>query len=101
MTAWPRDPIAGSACWPSPLSPTPAVQPKPRRSTRAVGFPARAAAMRAPWAAHKSPHNHASDAGLAGCEAQADKLVVDIAVRRVPAKFGLDPVRDVQVLTPV
>jgi len=26
---------------------------------------------------------------------------VDIVVRRVPARFGLDPVRDVQVLTPM
>jgi exodeoxyribonuclease V alpha subunit len=26
---------------------------------------------------------------------------VDIAARRIPAKFGLDPVRDVQVLTPM
>ena len=29
------------------------------------------------------------------------KLVVDIVARRIPAKFGLDPVRDVQVLTPM
>jgi exodeoxyribonuclease V alpha subunit len=45
-----------------------------------------------------------------GCEPPADfglhpaeetaRLVVDIATRRIPAKFGLDPVRDVQVLTP-
>ena len=26
---------------------------------------------------------------------------MDIAARRVPARFGLDPVRDVQVLTPM
>ena len=25
---------------------------------------------------------------------------MDIAARRIPARFGLDPVRDVQVLTP-
>ena len=29
------------------------------------------------------------------------KLVVDIVARRIPAKFGLDPARDIQVLTPV
>ncbi len=29
------------------------------------------------------------------------RLVVDIAARRIPARFGLDPVRDVQVLTPM
>jgi exodeoxyribonuclease V alpha subunit len=28
------------------------------------------------------------------------KLLVDIVARRIPAKFGLNPVRDVQVLTP-
>ena len=27
--------------------------------------------------------------------------MVDIVARRIPAKFGLDPVRDVQVLTPM
>src|SRR6266852_997648 len=40
------------------------------------------------------------DAGLHPAEETA-KLVVDIAARRIPAKFGLDPVRDVQVLTPM
>jgi exodeoxyribonuclease V alpha subunit len=40
------------------------------------------------------------DSGLHPAEETA-KLVVDIAARRVPAKFGLDPVRDVQVLTPM
>jgi exodeoxyribonuclease V alpha subunit len=39
------------------------------------------------------------DSGLHPAEETA-KLVVDIAARRIPAKFGLDPVRDVQVLTP-
>ena len=29
------------------------------------------------------------------------KLLVDIVARRIPAKFGLHPVRDVQVLTPM
>jgi exodeoxyribonuclease V alpha subunit len=29
------------------------------------------------------------------------KLVVDIVARRIPAKFELDPIRDVQVLTPM
>jgi exodeoxyribonuclease V alpha subunit len=29
------------------------------------------------------------------------KLVVDIVARRIPAKFGLDPHRDIQVLTPM
>lgn len=32
---------------------------------------------------------------------EAGKLAVDVAARRVPAKFGLDPRRDVQVLTPM
>jgi exodeoxyribonuclease V alpha subunit len=32
---------------------------------------------------------------------EAGRLTVDVAVRRVPARFGLDPRRDVQVLTPV
>ncbi|WP_062206760.1 ATP-dependent RecD-like DNA helicase [Streptomyces sp. NBRC 109706] len=32
---------------------------------------------------------------------QAGRLAVDVAARRVPAKFGLDPRRDVQVLTPM
>ncbi|MEE1928225.1 ATP-dependent RecD-like DNA helicase [Streptomyces sp. TRM 70351] len=31
----------------------------------------------------------------------AGRLAVDVAARRVPAKFGLDPRRDVQVLTPM
>ena len=40
------------------------------------------------------------DVGLHPAEETA-RLVVDIAARRIPAKFGLDPVRDVQVLTPM
>ncbi|MGZ6651879.1 MAG: SF1B family DNA helicase RecD2, partial [Solirubrobacteraceae bacterium] len=40
------------------------------------------------------------DSGLHPAEETA-KLVVDIIARRLPAKFGLDPVRDVQVLTPM
>jgi exodeoxyribonuclease V alpha subunit len=40
------------------------------------------------------------DSGLHPAEETA-KLVVDIVARRIPAKFGLDPVRDVQVLTPM
>jgi len=40
------------------------------------------------------------DSGLHPAEETA-RLVVDIVARRIPAKFGLDPVRDVQVLTPV
>ena len=40
------------------------------------------------------------DSGLDPAE-QTAKLVVDIVARRIPAKFGLDPVRDVQVLTPM
>jgi exodeoxyribonuclease V alpha subunit len=40
------------------------------------------------------------DSGLHPAEETA-KLVVDVVARRIPAKFGLDPVRDVQVLTPV
>jgi exodeoxyribonuclease V alpha subunit len=40
------------------------------------------------------------DSGLHPAEETA-KLVVDIAARRVPARFGLDPVRDIQVLTPM
>jgi exodeoxyribonuclease V alpha subunit len=40
------------------------------------------------------------DSGLHATEETA-KLVVDIVARRIPAKFGLDPVRDVQVLTPM
>ena len=42
----------------------------------------------------------AEDSGLHPAEETA-KLVVDIVARRIPAKFGLDPVRDVQVLTPM
>ncbi len=42
----------------------------------------------------------ADDSGLHPAEETA-KLVVDIVARRIPAKFGLDPVRDVQVLTPM
>ena len=41
----------------------------------------------------------AEDSGLHPSEETA-KLLVDIVARRVPAKFGLNPVRDVQVLTP-
>ncbi|WAP56109.1 SF1B family DNA helicase RecD2 [Streptomyces sp. S465] len=32
---------------------------------------------------------------------QAGRLTVDVAARRIPAKFGLDPRRDVQVLAPM
>ncbi|MGP4113557.1 SF1B family DNA helicase RecD2 [Streptomyces sp. 4N509B] len=32
---------------------------------------------------------------------EAGKLAVDVASRRIPARFGLDPRRDVQVLTPM
>jgi len=32
---------------------------------------------------------------------EAGKLAVDVAARRIPAKFGLDPRRDVQVLAPM
>lgn len=32
---------------------------------------------------------------------EAGRLTVDVAARRVPAKFGLDPRRDVQVLAPM
>jgi exodeoxyribonuclease V alpha subunit len=42
----------------------------------------------------------AEDSGLHPGEETA-KLVVDIVARRIPAKFGLHPVRDVQVLTPM
>ena len=42
----------------------------------------------------------AEDSGLHPAE-ETTKLVVDIVARRMPAKFGLDPVRDVQVLTPM
>ncbi len=40
------------------------------------------------------------DSGLHPAEETA-RLVADIAARRVPARFGLDPVRDIQVLTPM
>ena len=40
------------------------------------------------------------DSGLHPAEETAN-LVVDIVARRIPAKFGLDPTRDVQVLTPM
>ena len=42
----------------------------------------------------------AEDSGLHPGEETA-KLVVDLVARRIPAKFGLDPARDVQVLTPM
>ncbi len=42
----------------------------------------------------------AEDSGLHPAEETA-KLVVDIVARRIPAKFQLHPVRDVQVLTPM
>ncbi|MCF3177696.1 ATP-dependent RecD-like DNA helicase [Streptomyces sioyaensis] len=32
---------------------------------------------------------------------EAGRLTVEVAARRIPAKFGLDPRRDVQVLTPM
>jgi exodeoxyribonuclease V alpha subunit len=48
------------------------------------------------WFACEPP----GDSGLHPAEETA-KLVVDIVARRIPAKFGLDPVRDVQVLTPM
>ncbi|CAM5581482.1 ATP-dependent RecD-like DNA helicase OS=Streptomyces tendae OX=1932 GN=recD2 PE=3 SV=1 [Streptomyces tendae] len=32
---------------------------------------------------------------------EAGRLTVDVAARRIPAKFGLDPRRDVQVLAPM
>jgi exodeoxyribonuclease V alpha subunit len=41
----------------------------------------------------------AADSGLHPAEETA-KLVVDIVARRIPARFGLHPVRDIQVLTP-
>jgi exodeoxyribonuclease V alpha subunit len=40
------------------------------------------------------------DSGLHPAEETA-RLVVDVAARRIPARFGLDPARDVQVLTPM
>ena len=42
----------------------------------------------------------AEDSGLHPAEETA-KLLVDIVAHRIPAKFGLDPVRDIQVLTPM
>jgi len=42
----------------------------------------------------------AEDSGLHPAEETA-KLLVDIVARRIPSKFGLDPVRDIQVLTPM
>ena len=47
------------------------------------------------WFACEPPE----DSGLHPAEETA-RLVVDIVARRVPARFGLDPVRDVQVLCP-
>ncbi len=44
--------------------------------------------------------NPPEDSGLHPAEETA-KLVVDIVARRIPAKFGLDPHRDIQVLTPM
>jgi exodeoxyribonuclease V alpha subunit len=40
------------------------------------------------------------DSGVHPAE-QTATLVVDIVARRIPAKFGLDPVRDIQVLAPM
>jgi exodeoxyribonuclease V alpha subunit len=40
------------------------------------------------------------DSGLHPAE-QTATLVVDIVARRIPARFGLDPARDIQVLTPM
>src|SRR5207248_1312570 len=40
------------------------------------------------------------DSGLHPAE-ETTKLVVDIVAHRIPARFGLDPVRDIQVLTPM
>lgn len=48
------------------------------------------------WFTYEPPE----DSGLHPAEETA-KLVVDIVARRIPAKFGLDPIRDVQVLTPM
>jgi exodeoxyribonuclease V alpha subunit len=42
----------------------------------------------------------AEDSGLHPAEETA-KLVVDIVARRIPAKFRLHPIRDIQVLTPM
>ena len=47
------------------------------------------------WFACEPPE----DSGLHPAEETA-RLVVDIVARRIPAKFGLDPARDIQVLTP-
>jgi exodeoxyribonuclease V alpha subunit len=48
------------------------------------------------WFACEPPE----DSGLHPAEETA-KLVVDIVARRIPAKFGLDPLREVQVLSPM
>ena len=48
------------------------------------------------WFACEPPE----DSGLHPAEETA-KLVVDIIAHRIPGKFGLDPRRDVQVLTPM
>jgi exodeoxyribonuclease V alpha subunit len=48
------------------------------------------------WFACEPPE----DSGLQPGEETA-RLVVDIVARRIPARFGLHPVRDVQVLTPM
>jgi exodeoxyribonuclease V alpha subunit len=41
-----------------------------------------------------------ADSGREAAEETA-RLVVDVVARRIPARFGLHPVRDVQVLTPM
>jgi exodeoxyribonuclease V alpha subunit len=64
--------------------------------------------------AHRINHGHPpqltgfGDFYWFGCDPSADSgpqetanLVVDIVARRIPAEFGLDSVRDVQVLTPM
>ena len=48
------------------------------------------------WFACEPPE----ESGLHPAEETA-RLVVDIVARRIPARFGLHPVRDVQVLTPM
>jgi exodeoxyribonuclease V alpha subunit len=48
------------------------------------------------WFACEPP----DDSGLHPAEETAT-LLVDIVARRIPAKFGLDPHRDIQVLTPM
>jgi exodeoxyribonuclease V alpha subunit len=48
------------------------------------------------WFACEPPE----ESGLHPAEETA-KLVVDIVARRIPMKFGLDPTRDIQVLTPM